>query len=163
VVDGLPIDAPVARHQRLERDCCEIVGAHGRQRAAEAADGGADIVADVGFSHHAASAWPWAFAVRALRSRSVLSSRSVGAGVSSTTGAKRTGQPQVSCTSARVTPGWSETTVNSFVTGSGFQMARSVISSVGPLVVRPSFSRASPPVPWPKLVKKSIFSTMLRL
>ena len=38
-------------HQRLQRDGAKIVGAHRRQRAAEAADRGADIVADEGFGH----------------------------------------------------------------------------------------------------------------
>ena len=39
-------------------------------RAAEAADRGAGVVADEGFGHHATSLWPWAFDVRAFRSRS---------------------------------------------------------------------------------------------
>ena len=72
----------VALHQRLQRDRAEIVGADRRQRAAEAADRRADIVADEGFgASHAASLLGRACAVsvRAWRSRSVVSSSSVGA------------------------------------------------------------------------------------
>ena len=59
--------------------------------------------------------------VRACRSRSVFSSSSVGAGVVSSLSANATFQPQFFCTSSRVTPGCSETTVNSLVSGSGCQ------------------------------------------
>ena len=46
-----PVDAGVALDQRADRDRGEVVGADARQRAAVAADRGADGVADEGFGH----------------------------------------------------------------------------------------------------------------
>ena len=90
VVDGLPVDAPVALHQRADRHGREIVGPHGRQRAAETADGGADIVADECLGHDRPAFAPPSCAafVRACRSRRVVSSSALGGGVSSSWSAK---------------------------------------------------------------------------
>ena len=46
VVDRGPVDAGIARDQRGDRQRGQVVGAHGGQRAAVAAEGGADGVAD---------------------------------------------------------------------------------------------------------------------
>ena len=51
VVDGIPIDGSVTLHQRLQGHGAEIVGADGGERAAEAADRRADVIADESFSH----------------------------------------------------------------------------------------------------------------
>ena len=51
VGDRLPVDPRVARHQRPQRNGAEVVGAHRRQRAAVAAEGRADRIADVGMGH----------------------------------------------------------------------------------------------------------------
>ena len=53
--------------------------------------------------------------------------------------------------------------VISLVSGSGAKIAMSVISFVGPLVLRPSFSRVLPPSPWPSEVMKSSFGANARL
>ena len=47
-----PVDAGIARHQRLDRQRAEVVGADARQRAAVAAERGADGVADEGVLGH---------------------------------------------------------------------------------------------------------------
>ena len=51
ITDSRPVHLRVARHQRLERDGPKIVGAHARERATVATEGGADGVADVGGGH----------------------------------------------------------------------------------------------------------------
>ena len=48
VGDGLPVDARVARHQRGQRNGAQVVGANAGERAAVAAEGGANGVADEG-------------------------------------------------------------------------------------------------------------------
>ncbi len=83
IVDGVPVDGRVARHQRLQRDGAQIVGAHGGQRAAEAADGGADIVADEGFGHFGNS----------------------GATRSATGSSTTSWAPVIACSSSRLMPG----------------------------------------------------------
>ena len=51
IADGGPVHARVARHQCLDGNRTQVVGAHRRERAAVAADGRADGVADVGLAH----------------------------------------------------------------------------------------------------------------
>ena len=51
VIDRGPIDARVALHERMQRDRAEIVGADAGERAAVAADGGANRVADEDLAH----------------------------------------------------------------------------------------------------------------
>src|SRR5690606_10281261 len=51
IVDGVPVDARIALHEGAQGDGAEVVGADGGQRPAEAADWGADVVADIGFGH----------------------------------------------------------------------------------------------------------------
>jgi len=51
VGEARPIDLRIALHQRLDRDRGKVVGAHARERAAIAADRGADGVADEGLGH----------------------------------------------------------------------------------------------------------------
>ena len=84
----------------------QIIGAHRGQATAEAADGGANRVADKYVTHQASpGAWPWAAAVRASRSRRAVSSTSLGATVVSTLSAKRIAQPVAATICSRVTPG----------------------------------------------------------
>src|SRR6185437_2288209 len=137
-VELFPIHLWITRHQRPDWHRGEIVSANFGERAAVAPDRGADRVTykDVARCHHAAS--PWARLVRACNSRNTSSSFAVGAGVSATFAANRTFQPVFSWICSRVTPGWMETTVISFVSGSGSSSARSVMSRVGPLVLTPS-------------------------
>ena len=51
VVDRSPVDAGIALHQRLQRNRGEVVGAHGRQRAAVATDRRADAVTEEDVVH----------------------------------------------------------------------------------------------------------------
>ena len=51
VVHPRPVDARVARHQRGDGHCAEIVGPNGGERTAEAPDGGPLSVADEGLGH----------------------------------------------------------------------------------------------------------------
>ena len=46
-----PVDIRVARHQRLQRDGAQVIGAHAAERAAVTAEGCADGVADKGLVH----------------------------------------------------------------------------------------------------------------
>src|SRR6516164_9473601 len=109
LIELLPIDLRVARHQRLDRNCGEIVGTHLGEGAAIATDRCAGCVTDESFAraHHAAS--EWARLVRACKSRRTSSSRAVGTGVSTTLSAKATFQPVLPLICSRVTPGWMET------------------------------------------------------
>jgi hypothetical protein len=52
-VELRPVDLGIARHQRLDRNCAEIVGAHLGERSAEAADRGADGIANENIAHGA--------------------------------------------------------------------------------------------------------------
>src|SRR5579883_2721081 len=99
----------------LERDRRKIVGPDARKRTAEAADGGADVIANKNLGHQAFS--PWAFLVRAWSSRRVWSSSLVAGGVSANAAENRKGQPHCAATASRVTPGCRDSTVSSFVCG----------------------------------------------
>ena len=52
VVDGLPINLGVARHQRTQWNGAKVVGADAAERAAITAKGGADGIADEGLGGH---------------------------------------------------------------------------------------------------------------
>ena len=51
VIDGLPIDGRVAGHQGAQWNGAKVIGADGRERATEAANRRADVVADENVSH----------------------------------------------------------------------------------------------------------------
>jgi hypothetical protein len=51
IVERAPIDAVISCHQRGDRNCGEIVGAHRRKHAAVPADRRADCVTDVSIFH----------------------------------------------------------------------------------------------------------------
>ena len=80
--------------------------------------------------------------------------RGAGGGVSSIPPAKRTCHPVFLRTWLRVTPGWSEATRNSLVSGSGRMVQRSVTIRTGPLVGMPSARRSRPVLPCPRVVTK---------
>src|SRR6185312_278032 len=145
-VDLLGIQPRVARQQRLQRHRAEVVGTDAGERAAVAADRGADAIDNEYLAHHSApSCLPWAASVRACSARSVSSSAACGTGVSTTLAANLIGQPVASMICSRVMPGWIDITVSSRVTASGSITHKSVTTTCGPLPGSPACWRASPP------------------
>src|SRR6185312_2200145 len=162
-VDLPGIQPRVTRQQRLQRHRAEVVGTDAGERAAVAADRGADAIDNEYVAHHSApSCLPWAASVRACSARSVSSSAACGTGVSTTWSANLIGQPVASMICSRVMPGWIDTTASSRVTRSGSITHRSVTTTCGPLPGRPARWRASPPSMWPTLVTKSSLLTKAR-
>ncbi len=55
IVDSFPIDGTITLHKRFQRNGAEIVGTHGRKRAAITTNGSANVIADIGFTHYMVS------------------------------------------------------------------------------------------------------------